>query len=159
MRTASFIVAVGLLSSGMAFAQETTPRVPPGRLVAGGVAGFVAGASLGGLAGYGLYSASCAGPCEIAGLAGVAGAGLGGTIGLPMGVYLANGRRGRVGVALLASGATLAAGAGAMYLTQSAVGSDRAVNAAYLVIGATIPVLQISLSTRIIRSPESSRSR
>jgi hypothetical protein len=158
MRAALIVVAVGLLSCGTLYGQEVTPGVSTARLVTGGVAGFVAGATLGGLTGYGVYSASCQGPCEIGGIAGVAGAGLGGTVGVPVAVYLANGRRGRIGLALLASGAAFGAGAGAMYLSQSVIDNDQAVNAAYLVIGAMIPVLQISLSTRIIRLPESSRS-
>jgi hypothetical protein len=148
MRVALVLLAAVLITSGSANAQAA-PQRSTVRLVAGGMAGSVGGAALGGLAAYALYSTSCSGPCEISGLAAVAGAGVGATLGAPLGVHVASSRRGDLAVSLLASAATLALGTASMYLVQSAIGNDGVVNSAYMVIGATLPALQIGISVKL----------
>lgn len=78
-------------------------------LVLGGVAGAAAGMLVGGVAGVKSYEGHCE-DCFLPGL--FYGAVAGGSAALPLGVHLANGRRGSYGTSLLASLAIGGAGIG-----------------------------------------------
>jgi hypothetical protein len=111
------------------------PDLP--RLLLGGVLGGVAGVFAGGIVGAKLTD----GNCEDCGLEGAAyGLVVGGSALLPLGVHLANGRRGNFGRALLASLAIGAAGFGA------ALGTNRGE------IMLAVPVLQLISSVAIERA-------
>jgi hypothetical protein len=131
--------------------QSIAPDRSTARLITGGVAGFVAGAVAGGLTAYAVYESSCSGPCEIGGLAAVAGAGAGSMIGTPLGVHLANDRRGSFAATLFGAAATLGLGVAAMHVAQSVIDDDQVVNGMYALIGVAIPVVQIGISIGIQR--------
>jgi hypothetical protein len=106
-------------------------------MVVGGVAGGAAGVLAGGIIGAKVRENACE-DCFLPGL--VYGAIAGGSAALPLGVHLANGRRGSFGTSLLASLAIGGAGLGLATLTGE-----------YGVIVA-LPVAQIASSVAIERS-------
>jgi hypothetical protein len=147
MRAALVLFAASVVATGTVHGQGVVSERSTARLAMGGVGGFLTGAAVGGTTGYALYVSSC--PCQndIRWLAAMAGAGAGGTIGIPVGVQLANDRRGSFGVAVLGSAAALGLGIGAMHVVH-AVAPNSAV---YFPLGAAIPVLQTGLSIKIHR--------
>jgi hypothetical protein len=142
-------------------AQLTVDPPPTGRLVAGALAGGAAGALAGGLLAGGLRFL---GPCDdqdgcidrYADWA-FSGAVLGQSVGLPLGVHLANGRQGRLPPALLASAGIGTAGLIAYWGIQrygtdewgNTRGNPDLLTAATLV---AVPVLELVTSIAIERA-------
>lgn len=118
--------------------RETSPAL----LAAGGVLGGAVGVFGGALAGAYLTGNSCE-DCALLGAA--YGAVAGGSALLPLGVHLANGRRGNFGATLLASLATGVVG----------LGVSQAANSAEVMLA--VPVLQIVSSVLIERATEKRR--
>jgi hypothetical protein len=101
-------------STGSAPAELRLHSLPRSRdntaaLVLGGVAGAAVGMLVGGVAGVKSYEGHCE-DCFLPGL--FYGAAAGGSAALPLGVHVANGRRGSYGTSLLASLAIGGAGVG-----------------------------------------------
>jgi len=92
-----------------------TPSRSPFILGLGGIAGGAVGVMAGGWVGGKAREGVCE-DCALSGL--LYGAVVGGSAALPLGVHLANGRRGRLGPSLLASLALGGAGLGAAALTN-----------------------------------------
>lgn len=144
------VPALGLGAAQRAAAQDSHGERSAGRLIAGGSLGLLAGGGAGALLGALLYNSSCSGYCETSGIAAVAGAGLGTTIGVPLGVHLANDRRGSYPLSLLASIAIAGAGLGGIYLVET-IDSDAVVTAGYVAIGVAVPLSQLGASVLIHR--------
>jgi hypothetical protein len=107
------------------------------RLLTGGLIGGGTGLLVGGLAGAVIGSNRCTDPGNPDSCSGLEGLVIGGimgeAVGIPLGVHLANRRRGRLGTSLAASVALAAAGAGAVVWSDSrevALGVAAAVPAA-----------------------------
>jgi hypothetical protein len=112
LAAASPTSATGLSAAAIPSVKPTSPAV----LALGGVLGGAAGAFAGGIIG-----AKATDTCEDCALVGLAyGFVAGGSAALPLGVHLANHRRGNYGLSLLASLAIAAAGFGTTLATHDA---------------------------------------
>jgi hypothetical protein len=114
-------------------------QVNPALLVAGGIAGGAVGVFGGGLIGGKLRENDCE-DCALEGV--VYGAVAGGSALLPLGVHVANGRRGNFGLSLLSS------------LAIGGVGLAVALEANEAAVLIPVPVLQIVSSILIERATE-----
>ncbi len=113
-----------------------------GRPVLGGLAAGAVGAGLGFLGGLAAYSA-CEGD-EVCLLPALAGAIIGETLALPLGVHLAEGRRGSYPLGALASAGVAAAGLGAMALVGNSGPPAQG-------IAVMIPVAQLAAAIAVER--------
>jgi hypothetical protein len=130
--SASAPIATGLSATAIPSVKHTSPAV----LALGGVLGGAAGAFAGGMIG-----AKATDTCEDCAIVGLAyGFVAGGSAGLPLGVHLANHRRGNYGLSLVASLAIAAAGFGTTLATRDAR------------ILIAVPVLQLVSSIAIERA-------
>jgi len=123
------------------------PRVPASHLWLAGGGGAVLGALAGGVAGYGIaVSQGCRG--EFCGLGGIViGLTLGEIVGAPLGVHLANGRRGPLGVELTASAVVALVGLTVPYISGSGL------------IFWSVPLAQIATAIHLERRGEKAFAR
>lgn len=143
------VLGLQLASPAPAAAQlATPPSASVSRLVAGGLLGGAAGALAGGLAGFAVGGNRCddeGNPDSCRGLEGAAiGTVAGEALGIPLGVHMAGGRRGRLAPSMAASAVIAAVGVGAILASKEdgvAVG-----------VALSVPVVQIVASTWIERA-------
>jgi hypothetical protein len=130
--------------------QYSTPRLVLGGTAAG-AAGMVAFGIAGGLVGGGICR-DYGNPDSCRGLEGVLwGAAVGYTVGIPVGVHLANGRSGKLSTSMLASAAIAGAGV--------AVGLGSGSDAALAAAAFTAPIAQFVSSVMLERATAQRRAR
>ena len=135
-----------------ASAPPTRISRPPGEaptfvLAAGGVGGGLLGLLAGGAAGAALQMANGCGDEYLCGVSGAAlGALVGETLGVPIGVHLANGRTGSVAAGIGASALVTVAGLATGVALASVSGEE-----SFALVALAVPALQVYRSIRVER--------